>query len=473
MSEAVVPELEPVAPRRRRRLLWLLIGLAAVVPAVVGFYAYIDYARERDLRAAVEEADRLDPGWRFEALEAARADVPAGENGAALVLAAAAKMPGAWPAAPAAGGAGLEERLADLAPRERPDDAELKLLRSELGLVAGALDGARGLADRPRGRYTVAWSGDLVGTMMTHVQQVREVALMLALDARLRAFDGDRDGALRSCRAELNAGRSLGDEPAPISQFVRASWSRRAVRAVEAVLAQGEASPKSLEGLQRALTEEAEEPTQLAAARASRVFYDQAFAAMRSGKMTRANFGLRSSVFGPTGDNFIDGSRARACQAAYLHYGNELVEIAKLPDDGQQDRLKSLTPPSQQLPLLLDALSRGEDGLSVWRAFHRTKAELRCAAAALAAERYRLATKHWPERLDELVPDYLPAVPADPFDGRPLRLRRLDDGIMVYSVGPDGTDNGGNLDRKDGRTPGTDLGFQLWDVGRRGSAPRR
>jgi len=64
------------------------------------------------------------------------------------------------------------------------------------------------------------------------------------------------------------------------------------------------------------------------------------------------------------------------------------------------------------------------------------------------------------------VPQYLSQVPDDPFVDGPLRLRRLDDGLVVYSVGPDGIDNGGNIGTS-GRTRGTDLGFRLWDVKQR------
>src|SRR5262249_27742509 len=139
-----------------------------------------------------------------------------------------------------------------------------------------------------------------------------------------------------------------------------------------------------------------------------------------------------------------------------LRYANELVEIAKLPTEAQKERLAALVPP-RQLPLLLDALTRGEDWSELAQSFHRTRAELRCAAAALAAERYRLAEKRWPDSLDVLVPRYLAAVPADPFDGRPLRCRRLPDGFVVYSIGPDGTDDGGKVDRKRSKAPGLDV----------------
>jgi len=45
------------------------------------------------------------------------------------------------------------------------------------------------------------------------------------------------------------------------------------------------------------------------------------------------------------------------------------------------------------------------------------------------------------------VPHYLPEVPQDPFDGRQLRYRRLEPGFLVYSIGPDETDDGGKQRR--------------------------
>jgi hypothetical protein len=60
----------------------------------------------------------------------------------------------------------------------------------------------------------------------------------------------------------------------------------------------------------------------------------------------------------------------------------------------------------------------------------------------------------------------LAEVPTDPFADAPLRFRRTKDGIMIYSVGYDGQDNGGKLENN-GMIPGTDLGVRLWDVSKR------
>jgi type II secretory pathway pseudopilin PulG len=103
----------------------------------------------------------------------------------------------------------------------------------------------------------------------------------------------------------------------------------------------------------------------------------------------------------------------------------------------------------------------------------RSQAQLRCAVAATALERYRLAHGRWPDSLAALVPEFLREVPTDPYDGAPLRFRRLVDQVIVYSVGADGEDDGGNVTWLHPNTPGTDLGFRLWNVDRRRQPPPR
>jgi hypothetical protein len=70
-------------------------------------------------------------------------------------------------------------------------------------------------------------------------------------------------------------------------------------------------------------------------------------------------------------------------------------------------------------------------------------AHVRTAQAALAVERFRKVQGRLPENLNDLVPQFLPAVPEDPFDGQPLRYHLLKKGYVIYSVGRDGHDNNG------------------------------
>ena len=71
------------------------------------------------------------------------------------------------------------------------------------------------------------------------------------------------------------------------------------------------------------------------------------------------------------------------------------------------------------------------------------------ARLACALERCRLARGAFPKALSELVPEFLPALPAEIVNGEPYRYRRTDDGSFVlYSVGLDLRDDGGVIDPK-------------------------
>ena len=67
----------------------------------------------------------------------------------------------------------------------------------------------------------------------------------------------------------------------------------------------------------------------------------------------------------------------------------------------------------------------------------------RSADAAIAAERFRRATGALPGALGQLVPEYLPAVPIDPFSGGEIRYLKAADRVVVYSVGLNEQDDGG------------------------------
>ena len=64
---------------------------------------------------------------------------------------------------------------------------------------------------------------------------------------------------------------------------------------------------------------------------------------------------------------------------------------------------------------------------------------------AIALKRYELQHHQLPDTLDKLVPDFLESVPTDYMDGQPLRYRRNADGsFLLYSVGENGKDDGGD-----------------------------
>jgi hypothetical protein len=76
----------------------------------------------------------------------------------------------------------------------------------------------------------------------------------------------------------------------------------------------------------------------------------------------------------------------------------------------------------------------------------RTDRSLTLLSLALAA--YRAEKGHYPEKLDDLSPDYLERIPEDVFTGQPLKYNRTADGYLLYSFGPNMTDDGGQSGRK-------------------------
>lgn len=83
----------------------------------------------------------------------------------------------------------------------------------------------------------------------------------------------------------------------------------------------------------------------------------------------------------------------------------------------------------------------------------------RAAHVATAVERYRLVQGRWPDDLAELVPRFLDAEPQDPFDGKPMRYKHSPHGFVVYSVGENGWDNGGDDRMEDKYSKPKDLVF--------------
>jgi len=81
----------------------------------------------------------------------------------------------------------------------------------------------------------------------------------------------------------------------------------------------------------------------------------------------------------------------------------------------------------------------------------RNQTALNQAALVCALERYRLAHGQYPDSLDRLVPDFARKVPRDLIGGQLLKYRRTDDGkFLLYSVGWNETDDGGNPDKQNG-----------------------
>jgi hypothetical protein len=85
------------------------------------------------------------------------------------------------------------------------------------------------------------------------------------------------------------------------------------------------------------------------------------------------------------------------------------------------------------------------------------------AQIACALERYRLAQRTYPETLDTLVPQFIEKLPRDIVNGEPLIYRRTEAGMfLLYSVGWNETDDGGQIVSAGGDLKNVTLGDWVW-----------
>jgi hypothetical protein len=155
---------------------------------------------------------------------------------------------------------------------------------------------------------------------------------------------------------------------------------------------------------------------------------------------------LANGAAGPGGPSRVLGS-AEVNQIRWA-----FKEVARAADMPRKDR----TP-------VIAAVEKAVDAAPPWRMTLRTllpafsaacrtmdqiAADTNGLTAIVAVERYKAIKGSLPKDLNALVPEFLPAVPADPF-GDVVKYKLLDKpdafgrGYAVYSVGFDGKDNGG------------------------------
>jgi type II secretory pathway pseudopilin PulG len=230
---------------------------------------------------------------------------------------------------------------------------------------------------------------------------------------------------------------------------------------VELALAHGRASDAVLARLQARLEAEEAEPLFLFAVKGERALMDRFMATVESGafrlRQLRNVAGIRTAQ--------LLVSTASTTRASLLRYHNRVEAIAWLPVLKQDVELQRLEATAASLPPAARQLAPSY--VRAAATLRRSQARLRTAAAALAAERYRLAHGEWPSALDTLIPAYLAQRPSDPSSGKPLRYRRVGNGIVVDSRSAVGQDVGTTPAAGNG-----DQEFRLWDPARRHQPPK-
>jgi len=160
------------------------------------------------------------------------------------------------------------------------------------------------------------------------------------------------------------------------------------------------------------------------------------------GQFTISPIGSAPSSSGPSPADFLQGAR--------LAFANKTGLVDRMVDYWKAVAAECGKPytgtsgvPIPQCPLM-DLLPDVATKARCQRL--RMETTIALIQAELALRRFNADQKHYPARLDELVPTYLKSTPIDPFGiGKPLRYKPTNGGksFLLYSVGGNMTDDGG------------------------------
>jgi type II secretory pathway pseudopilin PulG len=323
---------------------------------------------------------------------------------------------------------------------------QLDLLAGYFAMNSNALAQAREAIKLPRCRYPMdlSWGA---ATLLPHLAKLKKLSLLAEYQTLL-----DANNSAAAISVIIGMAHTLDTEPTIISKLVRIAMLNMAEIALERRLNAGGLDEVELKHLSQ-LFAEAAKTNQMAngliGERAAFMrYFRMSFAEIK--KLADDNDENSSAQSGPplpgsqpfifklTGfferdlRFYLQGMETNISLAAT--FPKNVVVISNVQEQiSQTSRQNYYILSSMLLPALGHAILKEANGL----------AQVRLAQTALAVESFRLAQGKLPEKLDELVPQFLSTVPSDPFDGQSLRYHRLAKGYVIYSVGSDGHDDGG------------------------------
>lgn len=315
----------------------------------------------------------------------------------------------------------------------------------------------REAAARPGCRFSRDWTRPSFAMLLPELQQLREAARLLQLATRRAAAEGRLVDAIRDLGLLARIGRHAAGEPLPISGLVGIAIDSLALDSLDEMLSRlTEADRPLLDDPQfRALV--AQTPSLTRHFFGAEAFGLRTFASLADGSLGFETLRTMQSLDASPGSftNPLATSPALMFYRIFLLPAEVAGYRTALQTQQQLSGQTGLAPTTEAAIASLESrLSESRPGIlssiilpllsGAIRAEVRSRARHQAARVAVAATRIRLETGRLPEGLATLVPDELPASPVDPFTaGKPLRYRKADDVLLIYSVGPNGRDDGG------------------------------
>ena len=355
-----------------------------------------------------------------------------------------------------------------IAPQPQTPAADVLLALSKFD---SAIEELRQASQRPYANVPIPYEEGLsasASTLLPYLANLKRCAQVLQLHAVAELADGQNAKALDDVKLLLYLNNSLRNSPFLISHLVRIAIEAIGLQPIWEGLAEHKWSDEQLVALDAELGKLDFLADYEFAMRGERAF---AIASFENQRLTR------EIISGQENGSLVTNS-LRFMPSAYF-YQNELA-FARM----QQQWLLPLVDTNSRI-VLPAALQRAEISVhaeqkhyspykvqalmlfpAIGRAVEKIAAiqsSIDLARIACALERYRLAHGQYPETLDALAPQFIGKLPHDIINGQPLHYRRTDDGkFLLYSVGWNETDDGGQVAFKKDGSEDREKGDWVW-----------
>lgn len=272
---------------------------------------------------------------------------------------------------------------------------------------------------------------------------LRELARLLVLESRVRAHRGDAAGALNSALDTIRLGTDLGRGAALGGDLISLAIQAIGRAAAREALSGQQATKipalvmEAIRARQAAWADILQEEKWSGQAVLLDLFRNSTLAAQVSGNRAdppNAWQNATSSLF------FLIYPKQRIFDA-YTRDMDARITRARQPwSRALPDPPPTGDPLSRAIGMPADVFQKA------WLQHTVNDTQNALLTAELALRAYRAERGEYPQTLDALVPSVLRRVPGDPFapdPDAPLRYRRTGSGFRLYSIGPDGVDDGG------------------------------
>jgi len=322
-----------------------------------------------------------------------------------------------------------------------PDDP---LVQSFLKAMAPALKAVEPAADRKGFNPDYDFAHPSSFWIARHLNETRTLCRLWSVRAVTRAKNGDIDGAIQDLKSIQMTASYLESDPTLLGLLVN-----RAVRSI------------GIESMRRVMNETpipADRWDELGVSKRSKAseLLQRAFNMERASSatlMARIANKLISidnidgdGVVSPNDKLFALGYRFFLAEddiAGFNRLMDDYIATFDQPTETWESKLDLVASDFQlyrsgmMTRILLPALKAAS------QAILDGEAQCRLAETAIAMVKYFQKHGEYPETLSQLSPEFIEKVPLDPFTGKSLGYVNMDKGVVLYSVGVDGIDDGG------------------------------